>query len=65
MDPDPTIAAIARWSGIAPPNEAARIGLADNAALITEIEAMRGTMGFEEEPSDFKAALRDCREPTP
>ena len=64
MEPDRmTTAAIGRWSGIALPNEAARIGLADNAALIAELEALRGGMGFEEEPSGFEAALRDCKEP--
>ncbi|WP_052214588.1 hypothetical protein [Belnapia sp. F-4-1] len=64
MEPDQvTMEAIARWGGIVLPNEAARIGLADNAALIAELEALRGTMGFEEEPSGFEAALRDCREP--
>jgi hypothetical protein len=64
MQPDQvTMAAIARWSGVALPNEAARIGLADNAALIAELEAVRGGMAFEEEPSDFEAALRECREP--
>jgi hypothetical protein len=64
MEPDQgTMEAIARWGGIALPNEAARIALADNAALIAELEALRGGMGFEEEPSGFEAALRDCREP--
>ena len=64
MEPDPgTMEAILRWGGIALPNEAARIALADNAALIAELEALRGGMGFDEEPSGFEAALRDCREP--
>ncbi len=64
MEPDRvTMEAIGRWSGIALPNEAARIGLSDNAALIAELEALRGGMGFEEEPSGFEAALRDCKEP--
>ena len=44
------------------PNAAARHGLADHAALITELEALRGTLQFEDEPSGFEAALRDCRE---
>ncbi|MCB4824350.1 hypothetical protein [Roseicella aerolata] len=59
----PTMEAISRWSGIAVPNAAARHGLADFAALIAELEALRGTMQFEEEPSGFEAALRDCQEP--
>ncbi len=64
MEPNEiTMAGIARWSGVTLPNEAARIGLADNAALVAELEALRGGMGFEEEPSGFEAALRDCREP--
>jgi hypothetical protein len=64
MEPDQvTMEAIARWGGIALPNEAARIALADNTALIAELEALRGSMGFEEEPSGFEAALGDCKEP--
>jgi hypothetical protein len=59
----PTMEAIRRWSGIAVPNAAARHGLADHAALIAELEALRGTMVFEDEPSSFEAALRDCMEP--
>jgi hypothetical protein len=55
--------AIRRWSGISLPNEAARHGLAEFAALLAELEALRGEMGFEEEPGSFEAALRDCREP--
>jgi hypothetical protein len=58
----PTMEAIRRWSGVAVPNAAARHGLADFATLITEIEALRGTMEFENEPSGFEAALRDCME---
>lgn len=66
MEPEltlPTMEAIRRWSGIAPPNAAARHGLADHAALLAELEAIRGAMAFEEEPSGFEAALRDCKEP--
>ena len=65
MEPDlvvPTMEAIERWSGVACPNAAARHGLADHAALIAEIAALRGTMVFENEPSGFEAALRDCME---
>jgi hypothetical protein len=58
----PTIEAIRRWSGVAVPNAAARHGLADHAALIAELEALRARMVFEDEPSSFEAALRDCRE---
>ena len=59
----PTMEAIRRWSGVALPNEAARLGLADYAALLAELEALRGSMVFEDEPSSFEAALRDCMEP--
>ncbi|MBK1660571.1 hypothetical protein [Paracraurococcus ruber] len=58
----PTMEAIRRWSGVDLPNAAARAGLADHAALIAEIEALRGTLQFEEEPSGFEAALRACKE---
>jgi len=58
----PTIEAIQRWSGVSLPNAAARHGLADHAALIAELEALRGTLEFEDEPSGFEAALRDCME---
>ena len=61
----PTIEAIRRWSGVAPPNEAARHGLADFAALIAEIERVRADLIFEDEPSSFEAALRDLRETNP
>ena len=66
MEPElvvPTMEAIRRWSGVSLPNDAARHGLADHVALIAEIEALRGTMVFEDEPSTFEAALRDLQEP--
>lgn len=66
MEPEsvvPMMEAIRRWSGIAAPNAAARHGLADHAALIAELAALQGTMAFEDEPSGFEAALRDCKEP--
>jgi hypothetical protein len=66
MEPElviPTMEAIRRWSGIDVPNAAARHGLADHAGLIAELEALRNTMVFEDEPSSFEAALRDCKEP--
>lgn len=66
MEPElvvPTMEAIRRWSGVSLPNAAARHGLADHVALIAEIEALRGTMVFEDEPSSFEAALRDLQEP--
>ena len=66
MEPElvvPTMEAIRRWSAVSVPNAAARHGVADFAALITELEALRGTLVFEDEPSSFEAALRDCMEP--
>ncbi|MDN3564274.1 hypothetical protein ACFQY5_31705 [Paeniroseomonas aquatica] len=66
MEPElvvPTMEAIGRWSGVSLPNAAARHGLADHAALIAELEALRGTMVFEDEPSTFEAALRELQEP--
>jgi len=66
MEPDlvvPTMESIQRWSGVQQPNAAARHGLADHAALIAELAALRGTLVFEDEPSGFELALRDCQEP--
>lgn len=59
----PAMESITRWQGISIPNAAARQGLADFAALIDELEALRGELGFEEEPAGFEAALRDCKDP--
>jgi hypothetical protein len=50
------------WSGVECPNEAARLGLADHLGLLMELEALRGTMEFEDEPSSFEATLRAERE---
>ncbi len=61
MKPDPippSMESIRLWSGVACPNEAARLGLADHVGLLKELEALRGTMEFEDEPSSFEAALR-------
>jgi len=61
MKPDPippSMESISRWSGVACPNEAARLGLADHIGLLKELEALRGTLAFEDEPSSFEAALR-------
>jgi hypothetical protein len=57
-----TEAAIAAWHGITPPNDAARRLAADLASTIAAFEAVRGTLRFEEEPSSFEAALRECKE---
>jgi hypothetical protein len=66
MEPEltvPTMEAIRRWSGVAVPNQAARLGLEDFVGLIAALESLHGTMVFEDEPSSFEAALRDCKEP--
>ena len=66
MEPElvvPTTEAIRRWSGVECPNAAARLGLADMAGLIADVEKLRGTMVFEDEPSSFELALRQCKEP--
>ncbi|MBR0656188.1 hypothetical protein [Plastoroseomonas arctica] len=63
MDPETMETAILAWSGIALPNAAARVGLADHLALIEAFAALRGTLAFEDEPSSFEAALRDEMEP--
>ncbi len=56
-------ATIARWNGIACPNEAAMHGLGDIPKLIRDLEALRGTLAFEDEPSSFEAALLQEKEP--
>lgn len=58
-----TEATIARWHGVAAPNEPARRMAAELAAIIRDFEALRGTLCFEEEPSSFEAALRATMEP--
>ncbi|MFC0410160.1 hypothetical protein [Roseomonas elaeocarpi] len=50
------------WSGIAPPNDTARHMAADLRKIIVDFEAVRGRARFEDEPSDFEAALHACRE---
>ncbi|GAA0591946.1 hypothetical protein GCM10009416_32940 [Craurococcus roseus] len=66
MEPEivpPTVEAIRRWSGVEPPNAAARHALADMAQLIAEVERVRAGYAFEDEPSGFEVALRDLKEP--
>lgn len=53
---------IARWHGIAAPNEPARRMAADLVATIRAFEAQRGALIFEDEPASFEAALYDARE---
>lgn len=53
---------IARWHGIAAPNDPARRMAADLIDTIRAFEAVRGTLAFEDEPASFEAALHDTRE---
>lgn len=57
-----TEAYIAAWHGITVPNEAARRMAADLAAVIRAFEGQRDRLRFEDEPSGFEAALRECKE---
>ena len=57
-----TEAMIAAWHGVTPPNEPAKRMAADLASIITAFEGVRGRMRFEDEPSSFEAALRECKE---
>ncbi len=60
---DATVAIIATWHGIAPPNEAALRMVADLRKIIGDFEAQRGTLRFEDEPSSFEAALLETAAP--
>ena len=55
-------ATIARWHGIAAPNEPARRMAAELLATIRAFEALRGTLVFEDEPASFEAALHEAKE---
>jgi len=59
-----TEATIARWHGVAAPNEQARRMARELLDIITAFERLRGTLRFEDEPSSFEAALRDTMEPS-
>lgn len=61
----PAMEAIRLWQGVAVPNAAARVGLAELEGLIAALEKLRGTMVFEDEPSSFETALRECMERQP
>ena len=58
-----TEANIARWFGVAPPNDPGRRMAADLEATIRAFEKLRGTIVFEDEPSGFEAALQATKEP--
>ncbi len=55
-------ATIARWFGIAPPNDPARRLASELQATIAAFEALRGTIVFEDEPAGFEAALQATKE---
>ena len=57
---DDMTASIATWHGVAPPNDVALRMLGDLEKLIRDVEALRGTLRFEDEPSSFEAALREA-----
>lgn len=50
------------WSGVKPPNEAARIMARQLEATIRSFEALRESVRFEDEPSSFEAALEATRD---
>lgn len=50
------------WHGVTPPNDPARRLAADLAATIAAFEAQRHLLQFEDEPSDFTAALQATKE---
>ena len=60
--PEITEAMIKAWHGVSPPNDPARRMAADLTQTIAAFEAVRGRMRFEDEPSSFEAALRECKE---
>ena len=53
---------IARWHGVAAPNEPGRRMAVDLVNTIAAFEALRGTLKFEDEPASFETALHDLRE---
>ncbi len=57
---DATVAVIARWHGIAPPNDLALRLVAELARMVSEFEALRGTLRFEDEPASFEGALLEA-----
>ena len=54
---DQTVAMIATWHGVTPPNDVAYRMVAELRKIIADFEAQRGTLRFEDEPSSFEAAL--------
>lgn len=52
-----TVATIATWHAVAPPNATALRMVADLEKIIVDFAVLRGTLRFEDEPSSFPAAL--------
>lgn len=52
---------IAIWHAISAPNENAKRAAARLEKTIHEIEGMRGTLRFEDEPASFNAALMEAK----
>ena len=51
---------IHQWHGIQPPNDFARRAVADLTKVIADLERVRGTLHFEDEPSSFETALLEA-----
>ena len=60
---DATVAMIATWHGVKPPNDAALRMVADLRKIIGDFEVQRGALLFEDEPSSFEAALLEAATP--
>lgn len=56
-----TEAYIQTWHGITAPNDPAKRLAADLKSVIDAFETQRPRLKFEDEPSDFETALRDCK----
>ena len=54
---DQTVASIALWHGVAPPNAVALAMVEDLGKIIVDFSALRSSMRFEDEPASFTAAL--------
>lgn len=54
------VAYVARWHGIAPPNDFARRAAAELAKVMADLERVRGMVGFEDEPASFETALLEA-----
>ena len=50
------------WSGVKPPNEAARTMARQLEATIRSFEALRESVRFEDEPASFEAALQATKD---